>query len=221
MMRRLLFLVALSAFSLASSRVNAGAVINFDPTQLAGIDSAGPYTLDVGLDVGPTNQLITALGGQAYGPGGADLGLTTMQVGLWDSQHNLLASVTVTSSDTLIGTYRYVTLNTPITLTANAFYFLGALVGGDNPSFVDSYGYGTYPFSSASGFTIDGNWIAVGPTLTAPNSSDGGVNGNLSPANALTQDAAAVPEPSTITLALIGGIFGFGALARSRGKASA
>lgn len=47
-------------------------------------------------------------------------------VGLWDTNGNLLASTTVTSSDPLTGTSRYHALTTPVPLSANTRYLVAA-----------------------------------------------------------------------------------------------
>jgi hypothetical protein len=60
-----------------------------------------------------------------------------VDVGLWDSYGNLLASTTVTSDDPLVGTSRYRELDVPVALTANTRYLVAAYYTGN-----DFYGLG-------------------------------------------------------------------------------
>jgi len=48
-------------------------------------------------------------------------------VGVWDSLGNLLGSTTALTTDTLIGSYRYRTLTSPISINAGAIFYLGGL----------------------------------------------------------------------------------------------
>lgn len=56
---------------------------------------------------------------------GGDGFLNDHTVGIWDVNASLLTSTTVTSSDPLVGNFRYAPI-TPITLTAGDYYYVGA-----------------------------------------------------------------------------------------------
>ena len=152
MLKRVVFSIALGL--VATQGAYAGSIISFNSGDGASYRT-DDYNVGVEIQVGSTDQTVTALGGQAYGSGGTDLLLSGMKVGLWDaSDDSLLASVTVSSTDTLNGSYRYVTLGTPITLTHGHDYYLGALVGGASNHFVDGNANSTLPYSANSGFSI-------------------------------------------------------------------
>ncbi len=53
-------------------------------------------------------------------------------------------------------------------------------------------------------------------TRSMPTLDGGGSLGRWSPANALIQDASTVPEPSTIALAVMGGLIAIGAARKNR-----
>ena len=82
-----------------------------------------------------TNTSITHLGVYDHDQNGLQ---GNVDVGLWDSYGNLLASTTVTSADPLVGTSRYRELNTPVALTANERYLVAAYYTD-----YDSYGQGS------------------------------------------------------------------------------
>lgn len=95
------------------------------------------YSMTVGMELTPTADIsVTSLGVFDGGVDGAGL-QTDHDVGLWDDSGTLLASVTVTNSDTLTNDFRYAAIS-PVILTAGQKYYLGAyypnLSGGDKDS---------------------------------------------------------------------------------------
>jgi hypothetical protein len=115
----------------------------------------------------------------------------------------LLASATVSDSDLHQGSYYFHTLSSPVTLSANTEYLIGALVGGPNVGFLDGY-YETpptSPFSAGPDFTIVENAYTFGSSLSAPVLDGTGELGRWGPASALVD---LVPEPSSMAIALFG-----------------
>ncbi|WP_437931582.1 DNRLRE domain-containing protein [Sorangium sp. So ce291] len=146
----------------------------------------GPYTEGTLFQVGSSAVTIGALGAQddsLSGPATDGFVGGGVQVGLWNATGTtLLASTTVLSADTLVGTYRYRALASPITLQPNTRYLIGALVGGAYEPFEDNFGAAKF---SAHGVTIVGNRFAVGNSLTAPTVDGTGTLGRWAPASAL------------------------------------
>ncbi len=87
-------------------------------------------------------------------------------VGLWTSSGTLLASASVTSADTAIGSFYYHSI-TPVTLTAGQSYVVGAQMG----SGVQTYFGGAY--TMADGIQFQGNRWDSSASLTMPTSTDG------------------------------------------------
>jgi hypothetical protein len=151
-----------------------------------------PQTWGEQIQVGNSAVSVTALGIFDYGDDGL---VASHPVGLWDASRNLLGSVTVASgtSTTLIGDYRYADLTTPITLSANTIYYLGASYGANNSDPSVHSGTATLnPAFTSSGGTYYGGY----PDLAFP---DGGASW---PVQAANLEITTVPEPGS--LALIG-----------------
>ena len=87
-------------------------------------------------------------------------------VGLWTSSGTLLASASVTSADTAIGSFYYHSI-TPVTLTAGQSYVVGAQMG----SGVLTYYGGAY--TMASGIQYQGSRWLSSASLTMPTEYDG------------------------------------------------
>ena len=123
------------------------------------------------------------------------------QVGLWDATTQvLLASISVDSTDTLIGGFFYATLGAPVNLTAGSSYVLGALY-----STADDDGYWSGPTS----VTLNqiSNTVAVFPSssdlgFVFPTETSDGNLGRIGP-NMLAVPAT-VPEPSSMFLLSLG-----------------
>ena len=165
----------------------------------------GAYTVGYAFTVTqPGGARVTHLGVQDTDAAGAAsdgiLGAGAA-VGLWNADGStLLASATVTTSGTLLGSFRYVTLNTPVILSQGASYLLGAVVGGANERFLDSNPAGGL-FVPTTGITLGQNRFTIGDTLSAPLTNGEGLTGRWSPANA---QFSAVPEPSTLVFGMTG-----------------
>lgn len=138
-------------------------------------------------------------------------------IGLWDTSGSLLVSVSIAAGNSgiLNGGFRYIDLDSPITLNAGQTYVLGASFTSGNELFSASIptedilaGYSSFVipgdvrWSSSGGFSfpdvIPGSGAIIGPNA----------------------QFVAVPEPSGVCL----GIAGFGLFAlrnRTHGKSSA
>ncbi len=124
------------------------------------------------------------------------------------------------SADPLDGSYRYHTLGSSITLSANTSYLIGALVGTNGTTTTEYWGDSNDPARSPS--TPDaysGSSLAslIEPrvafqqnTLTAPTTNGGGAGSRWAPANF---EATVVPEPASLSLLGLGAL---GLLARRR-----
>lgn len=205
----------------------AATLLNYNGAMQGGARADGPYTVGHIFDTEAADVFITHLGVQdadspvdGQDPDGAD-GLTGyadddglfidtygggsgIQVGLWNADGSTeLASVQVTSSDPVIGSWRYAPIpGGPITLQANTRYLIGAFVGGGREWFIDGEtGFANQPFSANTGFTLVGTRYLSG-SFGAPTSNGGGAVGRWGAAN-----ATAIPEPATFAalgLALVG-----------------
>ena len=143
--------------------------------QLGQSCGGGGNTAGWKFTVGSADLQATALG--EYDAGGDGLGMS-VEVGVWDSAGTLLGMVTVPSGTgpTLIGSFRYATLGTPITLAAGQTYTIGSRCTGV------SGGGGYAPldgptFTFASDFTAAGgryNNGGMSTTFSEPTMSLGG-----------------------------------------------
>ncbi|MGO8837391.1 MAG: DUF4082 domain-containing protein [Limisphaerales bacterium] len=148
--------------------------------------------------VGSQSLTINALGvWGGYGFAG------THEVGLWTSTGTLLDSLSVSASTANIVTngfyYIYIA---PITLSANTTYVMGAYYGSGNTD--DIYSDGVHPASDFySQVTFGDEYNLSGSSLEFPTVNQG------SSANYIGANAAyfgAVPEPSTLAVAGLGGL---------------
>jgi hypothetical protein len=161
----------------------------------------GPYTIGSRIRVA-TSQQLTHLGVQdadaavdANDPDGADgltgyadddgflNGSTGIQVGLWNAAGTQLASATVVSSDPHFGGWRYKAV-TPVTLTANTDYYLGARAGNGIEWFLDN-GSGTAIFAPEAGVSLLQSTFATGGSLARPTNDGTLTIGRWGAANAL------------------------------------
>jgi hypothetical protein len=71
---------------------------------------------------------VTHLGAYDHGQDGLN---ASMPVGIWNAAGTLLSSTTVTTSDTLVGFFRYSMLAAPVALVAGQQYYIGALVSNN------------------------------------------------------------------------------------------
>jgi hypothetical protein len=116
-------------------------------------------------------------------------------VGIFDAMQNLIASTTVTNSDTLNGFFRYHSLTAPVQLTGGATYFIAAAMGADQ------YTWDTTGFSANSAITYNGGYYTASDTLAFPVTADTTVANGYFGANL---DVTPVPEPGTLALFGIG-----------------
>jgi hypothetical protein len=193
------------------------AILQYNSTIAGSTRGDGPFTIGNLIQVQATDQLVTALGVQDAASSGGVAGTDgfanggNIQVGIWTADGStLLASTNVNTADPLgTGNYRYHTLTTPITLTANTQYLIGARVGAGIEFFVDAGSSG--PFTADTGFTLLGSRF-LSSSFGAPTSAGGLNNGRWGAANALTTPA---PEPASV------GLFasiGFAGLLRRRAR---
>ena len=199
-------LLACAAFIAATMPAIANASdlgVDFDPSLAVYVGPSGPWTL------GYAFQDLTAT--SVVGLGAWNNGIKgDVMVGLWDSGRNLLASTTVNSSSTVVGTASWVfTPITPVALTVGDTYYVGAYGAFNytdtiNPVTVApeiSYLYNAYEvgFASPSG---------------SPNDNDHGFfGGNV-------QLAGGVPEPATWAMMGLGFLGAGAAMRRRRGVAA-
>lgn len=135
---------------------------------------------------------------------------TNIQVGLWDSSNNLLASNTITPSSTLSNQTRYASIN-PVLCVPGIVYHLGAF----------------YPNASSISLNVvdpalDGT-VALSPEIQLRGSAQNTNSSFASPIELNGADGSIylapnfkyslVPEPSGLTLFCLGGLM-FTALAR-------
>lgn len=163
-----------------------------------------PHTGTVGFEFTPSvNMTVTALGYYDYKNGSSsDVGdglLDSPQVGLWAKATGAeLTRVTIPSgtSATLDGVFRYLTLATPISLTAGTAYVVGAEVqsGATHDVFADSVLTTTYA-ADVSG--LGARWSSDYP-LGNPTNVNGTMTGYFGP----NIEYSVVPEPAAITLLL-------------------
>jgi len=161
--------------------------------------SIGATTAGYDFTVGSTSLSVTALG--MWDQNGN--GLTNSHtIGLWDISGNLLAQAIVSSGtiNPLTGSFRYVTLATPVTLLAGSTYVLGAtFINADLDRLIVNNGGNQASFDSA---ILPGSFRQViGPTTLAfPNAniqSGSGVGPNA--------QFTAVPEvgPGVLLIGLV------------------
>ena len=136
------------------------------------IDPSGPFSsyngageIDGFAFTATTAGNVTALGIFA-GPSLTLPAAQSFAVGLWTSSGTLLASTTVTSADTAIGSFYFHPI-TPIALTAGQTYIVGAQMGGG----VLTYFGGSYTMASGLQY-VGSRWIPSG-SLSMPTFYDG------------------------------------------------
>jgi hypothetical protein len=135
---------------------------------------------------------VTALG---YNYFGVPLN-ASHQVGIYDSNQDLLASATVDNSSTPFNSYLYTSLGSPLDLSRGTYYIVGTTLGQN-----DGYIYAARNLVTAPGVTFLRSWFSDGNggTLSFPDLSS--PNGYFV-ANFLI-GAGAVPEPTSgISLAI-------------------
>jgi len=117
-------------------------------------------------------------------------------VGLWDASGNLLASATVTTSDPEVSNFYYDAI-TPVALTANATYTIGALL----PSpLTDYYLSSVSNLTTSSDITFNGAAVhSDSDSLTDPTTTSVTV-GRFGPNFEFVAGTVDAPEPTSMLL---------------------
>jgi len=127
-------------------------------------------------------------------------------VGLWDSNGNLLASTTITSGSPVIGTGGFLWESiVPVILTAGDYYYVAGETGSDNYSYEPS----GVTINPAISF-VAAAYVSSG-TLAFPDSTDPSTLGYFG-GNVVLSTAA--PEPSSMAMLLGGGMMLLGFVRR-------
>lgn len=151
-------------------------------------DTAGPSTKGWAFNV-TSSQLLVGLGAFDYFGDGF---YNDHEVGIWDTNGTLLASVVVGSQDALINGYRFVA-NTPFTLRAGSTYIVAAADLGRDPTPVAG------EVVIAPGISYLGSRAYSGAGLHFPQDA---ATANSFGGNILLSEA--VPEPATWAMMIIG-----------------
>jgi Domain of unknown function (DUF4082)/PEP-CTERM motif len=179
--------VALSVPWAASS---ATLGVDFEPDVVA-----YPTSYEFTLGYSFTDVLATSV----IGLGAWDSGIGgTVEIGLWNSSGDLLATTTVDGSETPVGSAPWVFSSiSPVALTPGSVYYVGAYG-------VENYTFGVSPVTIASSISIDHNAWAHGglnfPSLSSAPFVEYGFFG----ANVELGVPSAIPEPSTWVMMGIG-----------------
>ena len=200
--------VLLGLFTLSHAQ---GAVL-FESFTSLGDFSPANTTLGAEFTVGSLDIVVSDVG--VYDAGGDGL-VESHDMGIWNNVGTLLATATVPSGTAapLSGDIRYVTLASPLTLSAGATYTIGAyfpteLFGGNN------YPPHHFTFNSAlAAVDADRNYQSLSGSLQFPNHSGGDFD-----YYAVNMQFAAVPEPREYALAAGTGLLGFAIWRRRCGK---
>lgn len=212
--------IGILALALTLPASNAASVLTYTGGGAPGrID--GSFTVGSIFTVNTAGLSITQLGVMdASATGTATDGFITspIDVGLWSYDGTtatlLTPGISVSSTDTLTNGYRYTTLAAPVSLTLGGQYIIGALVGAGHEYFLDGDDGAVTPISIVAGsadFTLNSSSFDSGGPFAAPTTIAGGPVGRWGPAN-----ATVVPEPSSVAMAVMGGVGMLGMLRRRR-----
>jgi hypothetical protein len=205
MKRQILTIAAAGIFAMTfASQAHADAVSPaFEYTSDSPLTDSRPFTLGFQFSLsGPTT--VGALGYNT-------LNFTQdEQVGIWDSVGNLLASVTLLTSDPVTGHFAYHSIPS-LLLDAGTYTIGGTYQSGLFPS-------GAIGVTTAPGFTWLRDEQILGSGLNDPTGSFGGYGQNgIGLVNFAASISGAVPEPGT-WLTMILGLGLVGAYMRRRQK---
>lgn len=150
----------------------------------------GPWSLGCQFDVlNPVS--VYALG--SYDDNGDGFLSGSQDVGIFDMSSNLLASTTVTSSDSLIGHFRYASI-TPLYLAAGR-YMIASTTGSDN------YTWGTVGFYTDPNIAYVTDAFTSSTSLVAPTGGSNGLSDGWWGPNMLLHP---VPEPASMAVLGLG-----------------
>jgi len=197
---------------LAANTSQAVVLIGESPAP-PGFSGGSGATVGISFTVGAQDLSVTSLGYFDRDQNG--LGITH-QVSIWNSGGTQIANTTVLSGtgSTLVGSFRYENLGSPVTLTAGQTYTLGAFIGAQ-----DSVGYHllgtTHPTVDSAVTVIDDDLRANTGSFTRPttlaNTPFWGASMQFTP----------VPEPAEWAAMAGIGLLGFGLWRRSRRQTAA
>ena len=153
-----------------------------------------PFTLGYSFTLSDA-ATVNALGYWASG------NLTSHRVAIWDMSGTMLTSGTVTAADTLLGNYRYDSI-APLLLGAGSYVIGGEFFSGNFPT--DLTGVTN---AASYGWTQD-RYAGAGFAFPTSTSSGGYGQNGIALVNFSIAQGAAVPEPATWAMMLMG----FGAI---------
>ena len=186
--RLLLGLLLAASFAVPAQAQDAAFSVSGTPDTLGN----PPFTLGYSFSL---SDQFTATGLGLFDAAGDGLA-SRHEIGLWDSGGNLLASTLVFgTTGTLNDTFRYNSI-APLLLSAGSYTLGATFTDGLDPFYYDSV------LTPLSGVSFGQSRYAAGSALTNPTVSVGG-NAYFGP-NVLLTSNAAVPEPATWAMMLLG-----------------
>lgn len=177
-------------------------VLLIDPgTSLTGTPNGATYTVGYDFTVGNEPLLVTELGIWDQGQDGFS---NQHIVGLWDTDGDLLTSLIIPAgtSATLDGQFRYESLTSPVLLSADSDFIIGAsYVSGDADRFLVARTFENANPILNSAVAPGGERFGANPsTVTFPSYSGGAPNlGDFGPNMVFD----VVPEPSVFCLSAV------------------
>ncbi len=205
-MRKFLGSLALGLALVAASPAAAQIAPAFTYTGGSTAFDTRPFTLGYSFTLSDTTT-INALG---YWSGGD---LSSHRVAIWDMSGHMLTSGTVSGADPLDGNYRYDSI-APLLLGAGSYVIGGEFFSGNFP--INLTGVNN---AANYGWTQD-RYAGVGFTFPTSTSAGGYGQQGIALVNFSIAQTAAVPEPATWAMMLVG--FGaIGATTRRRKRALA
>jgi len=224
--------MALTALAVAGFATSANAAVLLSSPGSANLRTDLPGAV-VGYSfiVGNTSLTVSDLGFFDAGTNGL---VDSHEVGIWTGNGaNLLASVTVGNgtSGTLIGDWRYAAI-TPITLTNNTQYLIGARLSAGDPWLNQGNNVQANGTNVGVGGAFNSALTAADPAYNFAGTYNSSSIGNpgqpfaILPPNVVTTNGqpyptsnfqyTLVPEPSTLALAVVGSLVMLVALRRMR-----
>jgi len=219
--------MALTALAVAGFATSANAAVILSSAGGGGASAPEAQTLGYRFIVGNTSLTVSDLGFFDTGTNGL---ANAHAVGIWGGS-TLLASGTVPSgtTGTLVGNWRYVAI-TPITLTNNTQYTIGGLYptgntdsvpgqsgnvqtnGTDLGIFSGGWSFNTALTAANPAYNFEALWV-TGASLARPTNLIA-ATGQAYPAPNFQYTL--VPEPSTLAMAVVGGLGMLVSLRRKR-----